>query len=145
MPQLKRMKAAERRLRALELRRAGLTYQQIGDQMGITRQAANQLIRRVMNETLSKTAESAQVAVCLELERLDEWQVQVIREMRKGNVLPAVDRLLKIAERRAKLLGLDAPKQHKAEVSGPDGGPVPVVFASDLEGMTNAELLGLLE
>ncbi|MEM9598625.1 MAG: hypothetical protein AAGD06_30445, partial [Acidobacteriota bacterium] len=124
---------------------AGLTYQQIGDQMGITRQAANQLIRRVMNETLSKTAESAQVAVCLELERLDEWQVQVVRELRKGNVLPAVDRLLKIAERRAKLLGLDAPKKHKAEVSGPDGGPVPVVCASDLEGMTNAELLGLLE
>lgn len=39
-----------------------------------------------------------------------------------GPVLAAIDRLLKIEERRAKLLGLDAPK--KTELTGADGGPV---------------------
>jgi len=39
-----------------------------------------------------------------------------------GPILAAVDRLLKIQERRAKLLGLDAPK--KTELSGPDGEPL---------------------
>ena len=41
-----------------------------------------------------------------------------------GPVLAAIDRLLKIQERRARLLGLDAPK--KMELGGPDGGPIPI-------------------
>ena len=41
-----------------------------------------------------------------------------------GPVLSAVDRLLKISERRSKLLGLDAPK--RTELSGPEGGDIPI-------------------
>ena len=48
----------------------------------------------------------------------------------------AINSALKIMERRAKLLGLDAPV--KAEVSGPDGGAIPVAVEKK---MTREELI----
>lgn len=146
MPSKKQLRAIERQSQALELRKLGLSYQKIGDQMGMTRQGARQLVHRAYGHLLDKLrAEEVLAAVQLELERLDEWQVLVLRELRKGNVLPAIDRLVKISERRAKLLGLDAPVRHKAEVSGPGGEPVPVAAEVDLEQLSNEELMGLLE
>ena len=134
--------AAERRARAVELRKLGLTYAKIGEQLGVARQTAYQLVQSALEELRAKTSEGLEELRQLELERLDEWQVLVVRELQKGRVLQAIDRLLKIAERRAKLLGLDAPTKHVAQVSGPEGGPV--ALTSDLDGLSDAELLELL-
>lgn len=43
----------------------------------------------------------------LELERLDSYLLVIARDVQKGD-LAAIDRALKISERRAKLLGIDA-------------------------------------
>jgi len=50
----------------------------------------------------------------LELERLDVYLLAIARDVQKGDFL-AIDRALKISERRAKLLGIDAPIQLKVQ------------------------------
>lgn len=121
---------AERDARACRLRAAGVTYQQIADQLGYSdRAAAGRAVERVLIETVSEPAETLR---SLELARLDElmrraWRVLSIEHVTvsagrvvtvdgmpvpdHGPVLAAIDRILRISERRARLLGLDAPTQ----------------------------------
>lgn len=60
-----------------------------------------------LKKTLQEPARDVRL---LELGRLDALYMEVFRQARSG-VLGAVDRCLRIMERRAKLLGLDAPTQ----------------------------------
>lgn len=109
----RRITAAERRRQALELRKAGATYDRIAQQLGFAnRGGAYRAVETALREI---TAEPAQDVRQLELERLDALLLGLWPQARKGNQ-GAVDRVLRIMERRAKLLGLDAPT--KAEVGG---------------------------
>ena len=60
----------------------------------------------------------------LEAARLDAMLLPLWRRVQQGDER-AVDRALKIMERRARLLGLDAPS--KSEQSGSDGEPLKIV------------------
>ena len=53
----------------------------------------------------------------MELERLDDLERRAREVMNDGRVLLAIDRLLRIGERRAKLLGLDTPMPAQAGVA----------------------------
>lgn len=97
----------ETKYRAVELRKAGATYQQIGDQLGITKQSAHEAVTAAMRETAQATAETAADVIQLELARLDQMLTGLWGQARQG-VPVAVDRVLRIMERRARLLGLDA-------------------------------------
>jgi hypothetical protein len=101
--------AAERRSKALELRKLGLTYKKIGDQRGITEAGAHKIVTTALQQLNEKSAESAAEVRRLELERLDEYQLVVARDFKSDRALGAVDRALRIQARRSKLLGLDAP------------------------------------
>jgi hypothetical protein len=125
--------SAERDARACELRAQGLTYQRIADELGYgNRELARRGVERAL---LAIVAEPAGHLRTLELARLDEawqraWAVMerehvVVSNGRlimdpatgkplrdDGPVLAAIDRLLRIQERRARLLGLDAPIKH---------------------------------
>ena len=121
------MTAAERKQRAVELRKLGFTYQKIADQLGVSVSAAHKMVMTALKELNEKTVEGAEELRRLELERLDEWLLRIAQEIKNGNVLGAIDRGVRIMDRRAKLLGLDAPQ--RAEFAGPDGGPVEVEVA----------------
>ncbi len=101
--------AAERRVKALELRKLGFTYRKIGEQLGFTEAAAHKSVTNALRELNEQGAETAAEVRRLELERLDDWLVRVAKEMQGDNALGAVDRGLRLMARRAKLLGLDAP------------------------------------
>lgn len=101
--------AAERRVKALELRKLGFTYRRIGEQLGVTEAGAHKMVTKSLRELDEKSAESAIEVRRLELERLDGWTLRVAQEIEKGRALRAIDRGLRIQARRAKLLGLDAP------------------------------------
>lgn len=102
------MIAAQRRKDAVELRKAGATFQQIGDQLGITRMAACKTVNVALSKINDEIMAQADTMRLLELERLEKlWQV-MYKQAVQGNQ-GAVDRCLKISERRAKLLGMDAP------------------------------------
>ncbi len=111
-----RMTAAERRAKAIELRKLGLTYRQIGEQVGVTESGAHKIVIGALRDLNAKSAESAADLRRLETERLDQLLVAVVGKARQGH-LGAVDRVLRIMQRRARLWGLDAPTTVKADSS----------------------------
>jgi hypothetical protein len=121
----KQEQVAARRQRALQLRAAGLTYQAISDELGYPgRGAAAQDVTRALKDRQGLLTAQAAVFVTLELERLDglERAVQTVLRQASGEgekslVLRASDRLLRIAERRAALLGLDVRSKAEQEAS----------------------------
>jgi hypothetical protein len=96
------------------LRASGATYRQIGDALGIDKTTAWRLVQQ---ESESIIRESAAEVLELELTRLDRLQMGIWAEAISGD-LAAVDRVLKIMEMRAKLLGL----HRQAETDQPQRG-----------------------
>ncbi len=99
--------AAERQRNALELRRAGATFQAIADALGYgNRSSATDAITRALRDTTPK--ELTDEVRRMENERLDRlWGPMYVKAL-KGDYL-AVDRCLRIMDRRAALNGLNAP------------------------------------
>ena len=104
----------ERQARALELRKAGLTYQQIADALGYgSHSAAQKAIQSGLKAIIREPAEELRT---LELERLDKMLASHWPAVTKGHVR-STEVALRIMERRAALLGLDAPKDVNLGVS----------------------------
>jgi hypothetical protein len=116
-----RVQAAERRSKALELRKSGLTFAQIGRALGCSEQRAHKVVTEELGRLNSQRAEQAAEVTRLELQRLDDLLLGLWDSAKAGD-LQAVDRALKIMERRARLLGIDAPE--KQELCGAGGGPL---------------------
>lgn len=123
------LQTTEKRADAIRLRIAGLSYEQIAGELGYAnRSAAFKAVEAGRREVL---AEPADELVALESIRLDAMlrNASQVLEAAKADgdselVLKALDRQLRISERRARLHGLDAPA--RTELSG--GGPLQVVF-----------------
>lgn len=107
----------QRRLEALDLRKAGLSYRMIAERLGVVHETARSdvlaALKQLSEHQNTETAEYRN----LELERLDRLQLAIWKQAIDGN-LGAIDRLLKISERRARLMGLDAPVKQEIEHSG---------------------------
>lgn len=116
-----RARTIERQKQALELRRMGLGYEAIAAQIGIGKSQAHRLVAAGMDDAREQIAADADVLRAAEVSRLDGMLQGLWPRARKGDVA-AVDRVLKIGERRAKLLGLDAPT--KIAETDPDGNAV---------------------
>jgi hypothetical protein len=129
------MRAAERQVKAIELRRSGMTYERIGREIGFTTMAAYLAVKVGLEKSLREPGDALRE---LEVQRMEEL-LEAVWPLAKSGDLFAVDRVIKISERRARLLGLDAPI--KAEVTGPDGGPIQsVVMTIDLSKLSELEL-----
>jgi len=106
--QTRTVKAHDRHLQALELRKAGATYQAIADQLGYASpHGAHAAVASALKATLREPAEALRE---LELVRLDSALLGIWRRVQSGDY-KAIDRLVRIMERRAKLLGLDTPRR----------------------------------
>lgn len=112
------IEAQERRAKAVQLRRMGWSYTRIAAQLGMTRSSVHKAVTKALTETQKALDLEADILRTQELERLDELQSYIWIEASKGN-LKAVDRVLKVIERRARLLGLDAPA--KIATTTPEG------------------------
>lgn len=130
--------AAERRQRALELRKEAKSYRTIAAALGISVSTAHDDVQAALAELAAIELESAAELRTMELERLDLLAIEALRIMQAthplvsggkvfdgyaddGPKLGAIDRLLRISESRRKLLGLDAPA--KTALTNPDGTP----------------------
>ncbi|MBP6096147.1 MAG: hypothetical protein KA451_08275 [Methyloversatilis sp.] len=107
---------------ALDLRRSGASYREIAKALDMSLGNAHRLVKRALNRNLAKCEEIAVEIRTLELDRLDALQTFLWEKAKKGNAT-AIDRILKIMERRARLLGLDAP-QRIGLGGDPDAPPV---------------------
>ena len=109
--------AAEKRAAAISLRKAGLSFERIGNELGVSKQMAWKYVMREIDK-LNEFVEQEIISYrTLELERLDELWREQYRQGKQGNQ-GAVDRCLRIMERRARLLGLDAPQKIEQQNSG---------------------------
>lgn len=122
--------------RACELRSRGWSYLRIGEELGIDGSAAYERVQRGIARVINEPAEAARQ---FELERLDRLWIKaeeileaehivvqhgkIVYDPDTGSTLTdhtvplqAIGTLLKVQERRAKLLGLDAAT--KTQVSG---------------------------
>lgn len=105
------LNAIERQARAVELRKSGMTFQEIADELGYAgHQGAYKAVMSALRKTLQEPTDELRA---LELQRLDAmlnalWPAI----MAKNAYTPrTVEVALKVMDRRAALLGLDAPKQ----------------------------------
>lgn len=94
---------------AFELRKAGASYELIAEKLGYaSAKSAENSIRSTLNRKYKP--EDVEEVVSMELARLDALQLVAWRRAKEGD-LSAIDRILKIMERRAKYLGLDVKEQ----------------------------------
>jgi hypothetical protein len=127
---------AQRDAEIASLRGTGMTYQQIADRLGVSKQSAHEGFRRALRDAVRQPT---QEAIGLELDRLDVlWRTAITIMASKhivsqngrvvrgddgqpiedpGPRLAAIDRALRIMERRARLIGLDAPVRVDARIS----------------------------
>jgi hypothetical protein len=97
----------ERQKTALELRLAGETFQSIADKLGYkSKHGSFRAVETALAEITKQPAESVRT---MELERLDAMHAGFWPQAQAGDPMAAAA-CLKIQERRAKLLGLDAPE-----------------------------------
>lgn len=111
----RKVKAHEKRVMALELRKAGLTLDEIARQVGYRSAASvHNAIRIAMQQSLQEPADEVRQ---IELERLDKMHRALWPQAIRGEH-GAIDRVLRIMERRAKLIGLDAPAKQVLQHGG---------------------------
>ena len=116
-----RLSAAERRKQILKLRRYGMPFSEIAEHVGCTPQYCHKVVRAYLDKLSDEMAEDVKQMRRLEAERLDAAHRAAWPKAIKGD-LRAIDRVLRIMERRAKLFGLDAPQRR--ELTGKDGTPL---------------------
>jgi hypothetical protein len=111
------LQAREHEEKALELRKKGWSYNEIGAQLGISRVAAFQSVMRVLAAYEDDIKEQVPRVRQLELQRLDSMLTKLQPRINQGDDR-AINSALKIGERRAKLMGLDAPVEvsHTGEI-----------------------------
>jgi len=101
---------------AIKLRQAGATLEDIAKQLGFKGAAgAYKSVMRELGATAQDHGEGTEAVRQLELNRLDQMQFPLWPQVLSGDV-QATTTALRIQERRAALLGLDAPKQIEARV-----------------------------
>ena len=103
-----RLSAAERRARVVKLRRGGRTFTEIGQEMGITKQAAHNAYKAALRHLCDEMVEDAKQLRAMECNRLDRLLRAWWSRALDGNER-AAEIVLRIHDRRAKLLGIDAP------------------------------------
>lgn len=127
-------RAKAKAAKALELRMEGKTFEAIAKEVGYKgKQGAYDAVKRSLDAI---TREPAEELIKLDLERLDVlWQIQYMNAQ-VGDV-QAMAACMKIMERRAKMLGLDAPAktEGKMELTNTNGVLVipPVMSPEDWE------------
>lgn len=134
MSNVHKIRAVERQREVLKLRTQGLTFQEIADRLGYKgRTGVYDAFRKALQATIQEPADEARR---VEVERLDKLIAAIWSEAMAGKLF-AIDRVLMIMDRRAKLLGLDAPQ--KVDIQGD------VQRIADQIGITEAEAVAIAD
>lgn len=111
----------EKERKVLELRRAGYTFDDIARSVGYASPSgAFYALSRALTRTLQQPADELRK---MESDRLDRLQMAVWARALQGDP-KAVDTVLKIMDRRSRLLGLDAPTKMQVEATNYDGSTI---------------------
>jgi len=95
--------------KALRLRSLGFSYQAIADQMGVTKATAYNRCQRALAAIPAEAVDEHRRIEGARLDLLMEKAMEKALDPDNKSALFAIDRVLAIQDRRARLLGLDAP------------------------------------
>lgn len=115
--------------KALELRIAGGSYRQIARQLGVGERTAYKDVQGELAKLDTVKAQLAERLRDVELERLDKATIALGPGVSGGDP-QAINALVRVMDRRAKLLGLDAPVRTDTRF---EGGALPVSFTLVLD------------
>jgi predicted transcriptional regulator len=99
---------AELEASAVEMRKRGATYMQIAKTLGVADTVVFDYVSKALARLNTHTTEELGVLRQMELQRLDSLMFSAWAAAQRGESR-AIETVLKIMERRAKMLGLDAP------------------------------------
>ena len=115
---IRRMEAVEKQRKAMEMRLAGKSYETIASELEYaSKSGAYKAVMSAIKKTLQEPADELRK---VEAERLDAM-LAVLWDKKDKPLY--VDRILRIMERRARLLGLDAPTRQ--DITSDDK-PIPI-------------------
>ena len=98
--------SAARRVRAVELKTAGLIYEQIAAELGYANRGT---VHHIVSDALkTQTLEAVGQLRSLEIERLDKLQLALWQKAMDGDV-PSAIAVVRCIAARCRLLGLDGP------------------------------------
>jgi hypothetical protein len=111
-----RLRTAERRAEVLRLRLAGLQFADIAAQLDppVSKQRAHQLYRAALAEVVREPGEAVIKAELLRLDML--WRALLPQALRGS--ARHVEVAVRLLERRARMLGLDAPTRAEVHLTG---------------------------
>jgi len=102
----------ERRAQALSFRKAGASYRTIAKRLDVSLETAYSDVQAELAALRATTEHDAEVIRDIELRRLDDYTLALTPAAQRGD-MRAVDTLLRVLDRRAKYLGLDAPSKQE--------------------------------
>lgn len=98
--------------KALSMRAAGRSYAYIASKLNVNQEDIKCTVREYIKSSVDM--ETRREAVKLDLIRLDDMMTAVYERAKNGEI-DYIDRVLKIMERKSKLMGLDAREKMVAE------------------------------
>ena len=104
----------DKEIKVLELRRAGLTWQRIAEETGYAdHTGAYAAYKRAIKRTMQQPADELREA---ELDRIDRLQLALWPKAMKGDNA-SINTIVRLMERRARLLGLDTPIKIQQDIT----------------------------
>lgn len=119
-----------RREKVAKLKLAGISLRQIAQELGCALGTVHSDLEAVLARTVDTADEHIRMERDVSLGRCEVALRAIWPRICRGDV-EAINAFVRLDQRRAKLLGLDAPA--KQELSGPDGGPIPLATQTSLE------------
>lgn len=110
---------------ALALRIAGATYRQIGERLKVTHTTAFRAVQQELADLDAVKAKQAERLRDLEVERCERLILGLWSNASRGDD-KSVHACLRVMERKARLLGIDAPTHDKLDVNLADLPPLTI-------------------
>lgn len=126
----KELEIEVRRAKVAKLKLGGISLRQIAQELGCSLGTVHSDLEAVLARTVDTADEHIRMERDVSLGRCEVALRAIWPRICRGDV-EAINAFVRLDQRRAKLLGLDAPT--KQELSGPDGGPIPVAAQTSLE------------
>jgi predicted DNA-binding protein (UPF0251 family) len=94
-----------------------LTVREIADRLGIGKSTVHERLKSALDEMEEVASEERERLRRIEYARLEHYTAQLSTKIERGN-MKAIDRAIKLSQRRSALLGLDAPSQSRVGGAG---------------------------
>lgn len=108
------MVRVEQQRRALELRKFGLTFQQIAAELGVSQATAHGWIKSALADIPN---ESAMDLRAMQMERCQAWLVAIWPKCQAGDER-SIETGLRIMDKMDRLMGTEAPQQQNVNITG---------------------------